>query len=289
MAGQGGKGGGVAANPVPKNHSMPTTQGGISQNGVQGYHDPQGNFVPYGGAAPMNVLAGDRLDITTPNLAPTQAMPQPGFNVNNAASTAMQRSMGATDAAMSGPLNVGAFNNPYQQQVIDNTQQDIERQRQMTMNNLGAQAQAAGAFGGSRHGVAEGVTNAEYGRVAANQLGKMRMQGYNTSMANAMNDRTARLNAANQLGGMGNTAFNTGRAINQDLASQGILQQGLQQALIDSARSDFGNYANSPANSLNLPLAALGQAPKPVSQTETTSQSPGLLNTLGALKYLKIF
>jgi len=117
----------------------------------------------------------------------------------------------------------------------------------------------------------------------------MRMQGYNTSMANAMNDRTARLNAANQLGGMGNTAFNTGRAINQDLASQGILQQGLQQALIDSARSDFGNYANSPANSLNLPLAALGQAPKPVSQTETASQSPGLLNTLGALKYLKIF
>lgn len=289
MAGSGGKGGGVAANPVPKNHSMPQTQGGISQNGVQGYHDPQGNFVPYGGAAPMNVNAGDMSHITTPNLAPTQAMPQPGFNVNNAASTAMQRSMGATDAAMSGPLNVGAFNNPYQQQVVDTTQADIERQRQMTMNTLGAQAQAAGAYGGSRHGVAEGVTNAEYGRMSANALAPLRMQGYNTAMANAMNDRTARLGAANQLGGMGNTAFNTGRAINQDMMQQGLLQQSLRQSLIDAARNDFGNYANAPINSLNLPLAALGQSPRPGTSTSNTSSNPGLLGTLGALKYLKIF
>ncbi len=227
-----------------------------------------------------------------PAQIPAPAMgqpPQQGFNVNNAAATGMQNSMAATDNMMSGPLNVGAFNNPYQQQVVDNTQQDIERQRQMTMNTLGAQAQAAGAYGGSRHGVAEGVTNAEYGRMAANALAPLRMQGYNTAMANAMNDRTSRLGAANQLGGMANTAFNTGRALNQDMMQQGLLQQSLQQSLIDAARNDFSNYANAPINSLNVPLAALGQSPKPGSQTSNTSSNPGLLGTLGAIKYLKIF
>lgn len=269
MAGSGGKGGGVAANPVPANHSVP--QPGLFNT-------------------------GDMSHITTPNLAPTQVlagpggnmsagMAQPGFNVNNAASTGMQRSMAATDNMMSGPLNVGAFNNPYQQQVIDNTAQDIERQRQMAINNLGAQAQGAGAYGGSRQGVMEGVTNAEFGRVAGNTLGNMRMQGYNTAMANAMNDRTARLGAANQLGGMSNTAFNTGRQINQDMMQQGLLQQSLQQALIDAARNDFANYAQSPMNSLNTPLAALGAARYPTSSTSTPG-SPGLLGTLGALKYI---
>ncbi len=271
MAGSGGKGGGVAANPVPANHSVPQ---------------------------PKLFNTGDMSHITTPNLAPTQvlagpggdmsaAMPQPGFNVNNAASTGMQRSMAATDAAMSGPLNVGAFNNPYQQQVVDTVQEDIERQRQMAMNTLGAQAQSAGAYGGSRQGVAEGVTNAEFGRMAANTLAPLRMQGYNTAMSNAMADRSARLGAANQLGGMANTAFNTGRALNQDMFQQGLLQQSLQQALIDAARGDFANYAQSPINSLNVPLAALGQSPKPTGST--TTENPGLLGTLGALKYLKIF
>ena len=267
MAGAGGKGGGVVANPA-----MPAMQ----PNPVTGVMPRPGHTpAPAFADAPGNPDAVAAL--SNGNMGG-------GFNVNNAASMGMQRSMAATDAAMSGPLNVGAFNNPYQQQVIDNTAQDIERQRQMAINNLGAQAQGAGAYGGSRQGVAEGVTNAEFGRMAANQLGNMRMQGYNTAMANAMADRSSRLGAANQLGGMANTAFNTGRALNQDMMQQGLLQQSLQQALIDAARNDFASYAQSPMNSLNVPLAALGAAPKPISSTNT--QNPGLLGTLGALKYI---
>lgn len=213
--------------------------------------------------------------------------PQQPFNVNQASAQGLGNAMDFTNQAMGGPLNVGAFNNPYQQEVIDNTQADIERQRQMAINSLGAQAQGAGAYGGSRQGVAEGMTNAEYGRMAANQLGNMRMQGYNTSMANAMADRSQRLGAASQLSGMSNQAFNTGRTINNDMMQQGLMQQGLQQALIDAARTDFGNYINSPTQSLNPPLAAVGAAKYPT--TSTSTRNPGLLGTLGALKYAKIF
>jgi len=207
------------------------------------------------------------------------------MNVNQAAATGLQNAMGATQAAVAAPLNVGAYMNPYQQEVIDRTQADIERQRQMAMNTMGAQAERANAFGGSRQGVAEGVTNAEYGRMAANAIAPMRMQGYNTAMAQAMNDRAARLGAASQLGSMAGQAFNTGRAINQVMA-QGLMQQGLQQQLIDAARGDFARYASSPQDSLNAPLAALGVANQNAGRTETTSNNPGILGTLGALKYL---
>ena len=98
---------------------------------------------PMAGAAPASGMAP---------LAPTA-----GFNVNQASAGALQGALGGTQAAMTGPLQVGAYMNPYTQNVIDRTQQDIARQQEMAMNQLGAQATRARAFGGSRQGVAEGV------------------------------------------------------------------------------------------------------------------------------------
>lgn len=203
-----------------------------------------------------------------------------GFNVNQAASTGLQNALGATQAAVAAPLNVGAYMNPYTQQVVDRTQADIERQRQMAINNMGAAATRANAFGGSRQGVAEGITNAEYGRVAANALAPMRRDAFNTAMNNAMTDRSQRLGAANQLGGLANQAFTTGRTINQDMMQQGVLQRALQQSLIDSARQDFARYASSPTDSLNAPLAALGVANKNAPSTTTQRNTPGIFDIL---------
>lgn len=335
MAGQGGKGGGAVQAPNLTDRGTFFNDEGVEMMPMRGP----------GGAAPIplseyNEKYGSPINTGMMrggfgNMAAQQ--PQVTFNVNNAAASGLQNAMGATtnlmnspinqgaysNAAtrglgqsmgttaniMSGPLDVDQFNNPYQQQVVDNVQQDIERQRQLAMNNLGAQAQAAGAYGGSRHGVSEGVTNAEYGRMAANALAPLRMQGYNTAVSNAMADRSARLGAAGQQGNlansllgnvfnarnqqmgaagqlsnMANQAFNTGRTINQDLMNQGLLQQSLQQSLIDAAKGDFANYASAPMNSLTTPLAALGASPKPYQQT--TSQNPGALGVLGALNYI---
>jgi len=212
-----------------------------------------------------------------------QTMPTPpsGFNVNQAASTGLQGALGATQAAVAAPLNVGAYMNPYTQNVIDTTQADIERQRQMAINNMGAAATRANAFGGSRQGVAEGVTNAEFGRVAGNLIAPMRADAYNRSLDAAMTDRSQRLDAANQLGGLANQAFTTGRTLNQDMMQQGIMQRALQQSLIDAARQDFAGYANSPMQSLSPTIAALGAAPVP--ESSTTRQNPGILGILGGL------
>jgi len=59
----------------------------------------------------------------------------------------------------SGPQAYEQFMSPYQQQVIDTTLTEFDKQRQQAMAGQQAQAVAGGAFGGAR----EGVQRAEYG------------------------------------------------------------------------------------------------------------------------------
>ena len=58
-----------------------------------------------------------------------------------------------------GPQAYQQFMSPYQQQVIDTTLTEFDRQKQMALAQQQAQAVAGGAFGGAR----EGVQRAEYG------------------------------------------------------------------------------------------------------------------------------
>ena len=59
----------------------------------------------------------------------------------------------------SGPQAYQQFMSPYQQQVIDTTLSEFDRQRQMALMQQQAQSVAGGAFGGAR----EGVQRAEFG------------------------------------------------------------------------------------------------------------------------------
>ena len=62
-------------------------------------------------------------------------------------------------SAYSGPNAYQQFMSPYQQQVIDTTLTEFDKQRQQALAGQQAQAVAGGAFGGAR----EGVQRAEYG------------------------------------------------------------------------------------------------------------------------------
>ena len=238
-----------------------------------------------GAAAPAPTVAAQTGTLQTPQPTATyQPAPQPvaaqpaPFNVNQAAAGALQGAIGGTQQAMNAPLQVGAYMNPYTQAVIDRTQADIERQRQMAMNTLGAQATRAGAFGGSRQGVAEGVLAGEYGRMAGDIAAQQRQTGYTQAMDAAMRDRAARAAAASQLGGLGQQAFQTGQAITAAQERQGLMQQALQQTLIDAARQQYAGYTGAPQASLAAPLAALGVVPN--QSTTTQSVQRGLFDYL---------
>ena len=208
--------------------------------------------------------------------------PQGGFNVNQAAAGGLQQAMQGTQQAMQGPLNIGAYANPYTGAVIDRTQQDIARQQQMASNQLGAQATAANAFGGSRHGVAEGVMAGEYGRMSGDIAAQQNQANYAQALQASMADRQARLGAASQLGGLGQQAFQTGQTIQGQQQQQGLLQQSIQQALIDAARQQYAGYTGAPQTALQAPLQALGIAQQGGARATTDSNQPGLLSYLQA-------
>ena len=92
-----------------------------------------------------------------------------------------QRASMANMGAMQTFANPGAaaagLMNPYENQVVQATMRDVGQQALQAQNTLGAQAQAAGAFGGSRHGIAE----AEMAKVLTwinSQLSKENSEGY---------------------------------------------------------------------------------------------------------------
>ena len=212
---------------------------------------------------------------------------------------------------------IETYMNPYTQQVIDTSMADLERQRQMQMNQLGAQATAARAFGGSRQGIAEAETNRAFAQQGGQLAAGLRQQGFQTALGAAQQDvanqlqaalanqaaqnaqqqfaqnlgltsQTAnqqaglqgaqlRLGAANQLGGLSQTGFNQGMAITQQQAQQGALQQAAQQQLINAAKGQYAGFTGAPQTSLGLPLQALGQMP---SMGQTTTQKPGLFDYL---------
>jgi hypothetical protein len=249
--------------------------------------------------------------------------PQGSFNVNQAAAGGLQQAMQGTQQAMGfqpqqvgaatynpaqiAGSNLGAYTNPYENQVVGQALGDIERSRLMQQNQLGAQATAARAFGGSRQGIAEAETNRAFADQAARTASGLRQSGFQNAQqlagqdmgfqnqagqfnAGAMNNammqnqqaymqaNQQRLAASGQMGQLGQQAFNTGQTIQQNQMQQGLMQQGLQQALIDAARGQYAGFTGSPGASLGAPLAALGGAP--YGQTQTDTKNPGLFDYL---------
>jgi hypothetical protein len=200
-------------------------------------------------------------------------------NVFGQAAQGLQMAGQGTIASGMGP-NIAQFQNPYTQQVIQRTEQDIARQREMAMNQLGAQAGAAGAFGGSRHGVAEGVLGGEYARMAGDMAAQQRQAGFNTALGAAQSQQGIGLQAAGQLGNLAQTGFGMGMDINQQQMQQGMMQQALQQQIIDAARAQYAGFTGAPQASLGLPMAALGAA-NMGQQSQTATKQPGLFDYLG--------
>ena len=156
--------------------------------------------------------------------------------------------------------NINAYQNPYTDQVIKANETDILRGANMGLDMLGAQAQAAGGFGGSRHGVAMG----EMGRGVAQQLAQssagLRQAGFQNAQAMAGQDIANNFNSqlANQQGGQFDVNANMQRQLaNQSAglqASQANQQNALQAQGMNQQYGMQGQLANQ-GNALQAGLA----------------------------------
>ena len=146
--------------------------------------------------------------------------------------------------ASTGPQAFQQFMSPYQQQVIDTTLADFDRQAQMQEQRIRDQAVSSGAFGGGR----EGVALAEYGAAsdrnrAALQAGLLQ-QGFGQAQA------AAQQNFANQMG-LAGALPGLQRADVPQLGTLGAINQAQQQAQLDAQREATRMAAFQPQEELN--------------------------------------
>ena len=178
-----------------------------------------------------------------------QALAQ-SLSASGAASPFMQKASGAADAAqlaalagqgagtadfqaaraLTGPQAYEQFMSPYQQEVIDTTRQELERQLQQQQVNLGASA--GSAFGGGRFGVAQGELAAGGARGIAQTLAGLRQQGFAGAQAAAAQAQQQRM-------GLGQAAMGQALQNQQLLQSAGQQQAGLGSQAAALATGDM--------------------------------------------------
>lgn len=178
----------------------------------------------------------------------------------------LQQGIGALQGAgqMYNPQMAQQFMNPYQQQVIDESIRQINRQGDISRQGLQAQATRAGAFGGSR----EGVQRAELDRALAEQKNAAIVGGLSQGYQ--------------QAGQQAQQAFEQqqGRQLAQAQGYQGIGgvygQQALQQAQLGQGAAGLqGSLAGQQAGLAGLYGNIAGQQANIYGQQSQLGQSLG--------------
>lgn len=132
--------------------------------------------------------------------------------------------------------DIGAYQNPFQSQVIDNTLDDLNRARQLQIQSDQDAAIGRGAFGGSRSALLESETNRNFAEQAAKAAGNLRAQGFDKATGLAGQDIGRQFEAdrfmsdADRAIAMQNASFGQ----QAGLARQGLLGDvSLNQARLD--------------------------------------------------------
>jgi hypothetical protein len=213
------------------------------------------------GIAPINVQAAQAgsQGYNAQNAA-AQGYTAQGYTAEQAAAEkAAAQGYGAERIAGVGPVtaqqvqagqlagtSLDPYFNPYENQVVQQSLSDLERQRLMQQNLGGAQAQAAGAFGGSRQGIAEAETNRAFAEQAARTASGLRQAGFTQAQQAAQQDIATRMQA-----GLANQA--TGLQAATTTANLGQQAQMANQAAGNQA-AQFGAQAQNVASLQNAQL-----------------------------------
>ena len=188
-----------------------------------------------------------------------------------------------------------AFMNPYMQSVIDQSLQEINRQGDLSRQNLQAQAVRAGAFGGSREGVQraelerglsqtrnQAITSAlQSGYGAAQQQAQQafeQQQQRQLAMGQGLGSLGSQLGTMGiQQAALGQTAQNLGQNDVNFQFNLGSIQQKQQQAEIDALRASQMQQAMQPYQQLAFVSDIYKGAPSTqmsVTQQQQAAPSP---------------
>lgn len=183
--------------------------------------------------------------------------------------------------------NLQQFMNPFQSDVIDASIAQNERARQIAQNQINMQNTAGAAFGGSRSGVANALTNEAYDRNNQTNIANLNAANFSQAQQAALNNAGLQLGAAGQLVGTAGAGYNQALQQGGLLANIGDVQQQQAQAGLNAEWQRALQNNQNLINAQSLRNQALGIIP--VQQTVTgdsttkTSSSPGIGGILGSI------
>jgi cell division ATPase FtsA len=207
------------------------------------------------------------------------------------------------------PASVSQFMNPYTEQVIQQSQEDIARLGGKQQQALKDRAVQAGAFGGGR----QAIGSAEIGRNVLDQQARtgagLRAQGFQQAMGQAQtafeNQQRRQQQASQIFGGLGQAQAGLGgqqAALGQASAQLGLglqgaqqkdvsgllglggLEQAQQQAGLDAYRKTISERARSPYQNIGFLSDIFRGVPSTGgTYTQKQTQDPSMLSQVAGL------
>ena len=216
------------------------------------------------------------------------------------------------------PNAVAAYMNPYIQNTLAPSLQLLNQEYGMKSAQEQGAAAAAGAFGGNRQTLMQGLgqqnrnlaanqlvsnaynqayNTANQNMQAASQLGMqgagLGLQGVNTGLQGvqgAQNAYNLGLQGANTLNTLGNSQYAQEMGINQARLGAGAMQQGLQQQIINQGVQDYANAQQYPLMQLGTMSNMLRGLPMQAATTNQYMAAPNQLTqgigAAGSLAYM---
>jgi Chaperone of endosialidase len=180
------------------------------------------------------------------------------------------------------------FQNPYQQQVIDAGVGQIGRDLTSQMQSNADAAAQAGAFGGARHGVIDGMSQQTSALALQNYIANQESAGFQNAQTqfNTNQNQTQAANAQNQslattLAGIGSGQSNQAIAAGNANLNLGNVNTAQDQAQKTNAFTDGYQMQQQYPMDIYSQLAAMN-AMQPINRTTTsTGSSSGTSDTSG--------
>ena len=245
---------------------------GFSPDQLQQFQATRGMFESGMGYDPTKALQGMAQEQFKPTIQPVTGFQAPTIQATQAPGAAQIGPVSTPQFRGLLSQDIGAYQSPYQQQVIDLAMGDIQRQADIARGSAQDRAIRAGAFGGSRSALLESESQRPYAEQMAKTAAGLRQSGFEQAQAAAERD----LARQQQLGVFG-AGQEQQRAIQQAQLGQqaGIFgaelgqQRRLQQAQMQQQRQMGG-----------LDIAGRAALAQPSLEMQARGQRAGLLGGL---------
>tara|TARA_R100000278_G_scaffold91703_1_gene69888 strand:- start:1182 stop:2096 length:915 start_codon:yes stop_codon:yes gene_type:complete len=196
-------------------------------------------------------------------------------------SAAVGQGITGAQSANYDPTSYQQFMDPFTEDVIRQTEQDILRQGAQQQNQARASAVGAGAFGGSRQAVMQGEIGRNIGDQLARTTSQLRSQGFQQAQAAAQQAANQQLRQAQLTGQLGVSQAGLGQ-LGQQLGVQDIntllgiggLQQQQGQRELDVARANTLAEQALPFQQIGF-MSDIFRGVPALQQTTSQTRTPG--------------